>query len=1054
MDIYYFIILFFLFFCLLVQLIENLLFIVELVQIKHTYQKTHGNVLKLPKVITLPPDILQSTGSIYSTSQMLDPLSEINKRYGSDSDGTGTENEDEYDKQDSWNDDNKYMTIDFNTFDNRVTIHKRTSLGCISNNNNSNNYSYNHHKNSTNNKNNNNNNNKNTDNSSVDNKSTFDNSNNSESKSLPATQRKRSIQSSHTQRGSLNRSSRDHHDGDKNISENQNQSQTQIISLNLGTNNNSTDTDKNGSSIERQISVKKRNSKSMTFTAFQNIQRLISNSTTTTPNTHPRSVHGQSNTSREFKFIPQREQREHVRDDTITRSSNGSMPTHPRASINFSYSTSAAVVHKSRPMSATFGSTAIQKNSPHTPHTPHTPNTSHTPRISHGHGSRIDHAATGSLMSLITDGIRQISIGADDIENGTPISPSTPLPDGVLTIDDENTNNNVNVHVVVGEEEDEKKKYIVNQLENKGVVLIKDGIHMIKPISLQAINSQEQESQQSQQSQQELNQKSKRLVIPDRSPNESGSVLSSPKSPNSADGLISPRSAAEYGLQSTLFVNDDDGGLTVITPPKSKTADKEAEAAAAAQAAAEADGEDKEETDFDIDDPNASNLERIESIRAGLDKLITFHGIYGNGGLKGNNKNTISPFPSLATFRGKTFRGKTFRGRTFRSGSKTSSSGADSRNINIEDGIDGDDDDIFSNLDIPESRQDSVRIANSVRTVDELLNTLNVDMFGHVGSKPISYLFTQNGKIFKKIILPQGLPVSRVLLKHETLFDQMQGLYEKYVKVGSMLEINISGQMRQFLTSFFDKPRESVKSFFAASANGTNGINGIDGIKSPSLNRIYSNSNTNMNNHSRGNFSKHLQHPSVGFAHNIMLGVEITSIDAKSKTKSKTKSNTKSKSKSTLTTTSVSRSKSGVDARSNKKQEMSVHSVSNISGSVSVKVDMVGMGDNKHNNSNSSNNIVDKEKNQHLIQHTAETYLAKLNRLAFNVFDQSAIELLNLMYGSFLRFTRTPQYKEFIHKMERKHQHTHRTKNLQALPQMRNATSFDNVFKAHISHGY
>ena len=58
---------------------------------------------------------------------------------------------------------------------------------------------------------------------------------------------------------------------------------------------------------------------------------------------------------------------------------------------------------------------------------------------------------------------------------------------------------------------------------------------------------------------------------------------------------------------------------------------------------------------------------------------------------------------------------------------------------------------------------------------------------------------------------------------------------------------------------------------------------------------------------------------------------------------------------------------------------------------------------------------------------SAETYLTKLNRLAFNVFDQSAIELLRLMRESFARFTMTKQYKRYVKKFGIQKQMKNRT---------------------------
>ena len=58
------------------------------------------------------------------------------------------------------------------------------------------------------------------------------------------------------------------------------------------------------------------------------------------------------------------------------------------------------------------------------------------------------------------------------------------------------------------------------------------------------------------------------------------------------------------------------------------------------------------------------------------------------------------------------------------------------------------------------------------------------------------------------------------MLANNNLFDQMNALYEKYVKRGSLLEINISGEMRSFLDNFFAKPRSQLMELTKQLANG------------------------------------------------------------------------------------------------------------------------------------------------------------------------------------------------------------------------------------------
>ena len=127
------------------------------------------------------------------------------------------------------------------------------------------------------------------------------------------------------------------------------------------------------------------------------------------------------------------------------------------------------------------------------------------------------------------------------------------------------------------------------------------------------------------------------------------------------------------------------------------------------------------------------------------------------------------------------------------------------------------------------------------------------------------------------------------------------------------------------------------------------------------------------------------------------------------------------------------------------------------------------------------------------VSHSTNTYLRKLNRLSFNVFDQTAIELLNLMQDAYLRFVRTNEYDQFVTnlgKIEKsKHKNKHKNKRkrkikkrdsivnianksnidnnkhdgddnsnndedddtVEELPRIRNATSYETIVKVHMN---
>ena len=101
------------------------------------------------------------------------------------------------------------------------------------------------------------------------------------------------------------------------------------------------------------------------------------------------------------------------------------------------------------------------------------------------------------------------------------------------------------------------------------------------------------------------------------------------------------------------------------------------------------------------------------------------------------------------------------------------------------------------------------------------------------------------------------------------------------------------------------------------------------------------------------------------------------------------------------------------------------------------------------NTNNTSMNIENFDSYLENCMRKQEFYINRLNKFAFNVFDSTAVELITLMQTSFLRFTLTQEYKQFIEKLvsssnlkNRKHIRGKRIKkNKRKLPVIENAAS-------------
>eukprot|EP01084_Bolivina_argentea_P207382 353832_1 len=67
-----------------------------------------------------------------------------------------------------------------------------------------------------------------------------------------------------------------------------------------------------------------------------------------------------------------------------------------------------------------------------------------------------------------------------------------------------------------------------------------------------------------------------------------------------------------------------------------------------------------------------------------------------------------------------------------------------------------------------------------------------------------SYIFNSNGSIFSRIELPPNLPKSQLLNENDRFIDRLYTLFLKYIKRGSILEINISCIQRKRITKAFN----------------------------------------------------------------------------------------------------------------------------------------------------------------------------------------------------------------------------------------------------------
>ena len=112
-----------------------------------------------------------------------------------------------------------------------------------------------------------------------------------------------------------------------------------------------------------------------------------------------------------------------------------------------------------------------------------------------------------------------------------------------------------------------------------------------------------------------------------------------------------------------------------------------------------------------------------------------------------------------------------------------------------------------------------------------------------------SYIFNNNGSIFARIELPANLPKSQLLKLKEKFLDRLYALYCKYVKRGSILEINISCIQRKRITKSFDKILDKINIDEEIEQKDSRSFDSHDELKIQGRNDSNSIRNINDNNH-------------------------------------------------------------------------------------------------------------------------------------------------------------------------------------------------------------
>ena len=87
-----------------------------------------------------------------------------------------------------------------------------------------------------------------------------------------------------------------------------------------------------------------------------------------------------------------------------------------------------------------------------------------------------------------------------------------------------------------------------------------------------------------------------------------------------------------------------------------------------------------------------------------------------------------------------------------------------------------------------------IKEKNNENDTDKTMN--DVDSMG-------TYIFDDNGAIIAKLSIPLELPLSAISQLNNGLYIQMLAIFNKYIRVSSTHQLNLSGDLRDSLTKFF-----------------------------------------------------------------------------------------------------------------------------------------------------------------------------------------------------------------------------------------------------------
>eukprot|EP01084_Bolivina_argentea_P005918 11186_1 len=133
-------------------------------------------------------------------------------------------------------------------------------------------------------------------------------------------------------------------------------------------------------------------------------------------------------------------------------------------------------------------------------------------------------------------------------------------------------------------------------------------------------------------------------------------------------------------------------------------------------------------------------------------------------------------------------------------------------NHDIHDNVDESDKFITIDFNAYKMHNSSLQSATSRKSI--FLNT--IPQLNHVSSirtsdNVVSCLFTSTGVISTMVILPAGLPKSEIINESKDFIGRLYKLYLKYIKTGSIHEVNISHVQRQSLNNIFCRVQEIIE---------------------------------------------------------------------------------------------------------------------------------------------------------------------------------------------------------------------------------------------------